>query len=59
MYCNECGHYLKDADRFCVRCGSARPEIIPGSKGSRLIPAVLLVLMAGVGCAVYFFTVFG
>ncbi len=59
MYCNECGHYLKDTDRFCIQCGSARPEIIPGPKGTRWIPALLLVLMAGAGFAVYYFTVWG
>lgn len=32
MYCNHCGSYLGDADRFCTRCGAARPRCIPPAK---------------------------
>ena len=59
MYCNDCGNILEDGHRFCTRCGAARPEIIPGPKGSRWFPAFLLVLMAVAGCAVYFISVSG
>jgi hypothetical protein len=59
MYCNECGNYLADEHRFCNNCGAARPVIVPGPKGTRWIPALILLLMATAGCAVYFTSIAG
>jgi hypothetical protein len=53
MYCNICGSFLEDEQRFCTRCGAARPVINPTPKGTRWVPTLILILMAAVGCAVY------
>lgn len=57
MYCNECGNYLEDEHQFCTHCGTARPEIIPGPKGTRWIPILILTLMMVLGCVVYYFSI--
>ena len=55
MYCPHCGAQCHDEDRFCYLCGAMLQSAKP-KKGSRWIPALLLVLMSVAGLIAFFAT---
>ena len=57
MFCPNCQTLCGDSDRFCYSCGSALQQEMPKpKKGSRWIPALLLLFMSVAGLALFFAT---
>lgn len=55
MYCPNCQTFCEEADRFCYICGAPLVQPKP-KKGSRWIPALLLVFIAVSGLVMFFAT---
>lgn len=59
MNCPNCQTLCGDSDRFCYLCGTplrAEAEIPKPKKGSRWVPALILILMSAVGIVLFFAT---
>ena len=57
MNCPNCQTLCADSDRFCYLCGQALQQEMPKPKrGSRWIPAALLILMSVAGLVLFFAT---
>jgi len=57
MNCPNCNALCEDSDRFCYLCGYALQQETPKPrKGSRLVPALLLLVMSIAGLVLFFAT---